>query len=154
MRPSQPNEPFVTDQAVRDIVVLFGADRSRLMDIVIAVQHRFGYVSDDAIRAIASAVGIHAVEVNETASFYAFLDRKPRGRNRIRLSKTPVAFMKGAAAVAEAFEKSLGIAMGDTTADGAFTLEWTSDIGWADQEPAALVNGAVVTELTPADVAP
>jgi [NiFe] hydrogenase diaphorase moiety large subunit len=154
MRPSQPNEPFVTDQAVRDIVVLFGADRSRLMDIVIAVQHRFGYVSDDAIRTIASAVGIHAVEVNETASFYAFLDRKPRGRNRIRLSKTPVAFMKGAAAVAEAFEKSLGIAMGDTTADGAFTLEWTSDIGWADQEPAALVNGAVVTELTPADVAP
>ena len=150
----QTHDPAATGPSVHDVVVRFGADRDRLMDIVIEVQHRFGYVSDDAVREIADTLGIHAVEVNETVTFYAFLDRKPQGRNRIRLSKTPVAFTKGATAVAEAFERALGVAMGETTADGAFTLEWTSDIGWADQEPAALVNGSVVTELTPADVAP
>jgi [NiFe] hydrogenase diaphorase moiety large subunit len=121
------------------------------MDMVIAVQQRFGHVGDEAIQALAKGLGIHAVEVEEMVSFYAFFDSEPRGRNRIRLSKTPVSFLKGAPDVARAFEDALGIRMGETTADGAFTLQWTSDIGLADQEPAALVNGIALAELTPAD---
>jgi [NiFe] hydrogenase diaphorase moiety large subunit len=65
------------------------------------------------------------------------------------LCKTPVSFMKGAQAVARAFEEALGLLVGETSADGMFTLQWTSDIGMADQEPAALVNTTVLTELTP-----
>ncbi len=57
-------------------------------------------------------------------SFYSFLDRVPRGRFRIRLSKTPISFMKGAKDVARAFEEALGVSIGETSADGAFTLEW------------------------------
>jgi [NiFe] hydrogenase diaphorase moiety large subunit len=123
------------------------------MDIVIAVQHRFGHVDDAAVQALAAALGMHRVEIEEVVSFYAFFDRQPKGRNRIRLSKTPVSFMKGAREVARAFEKALGISVGETSEDGAFTLEWTSDIGLSDQEPAALVNGMVLTELTPEDAA-
>jgi [NiFe] hydrogenase diaphorase moiety large subunit len=85
-------------------------------------------------------------------SFYAFFDRQPRGRVRIRLSKTPVSMMKGAKDVACAFEAALGIAMGETSEDGGFTLQWTSDIGMADQEPAALVNGMVLSCIAAADV--
>jgi len=134
------------------IIKAFAADRSRLMDIVLAVQHRFGHVSDDAVRLIAAGLEIHPVEVEDTVSFYAFLDRERRGRNRIRLSKTPISMIKGARAVAAAFETALGLVIGDTSADGEFTLEWTSDIGMADQEPAALINAIILTELTPQDV--
>lgn len=135
-----------------DIVAEFGADRSRLLDIVEAIQRRSGYIDDEAVRSVASALGIHRVEVEDMVSFYAFFDRQPRGRFRIRLSKTPLSFTKGAKEVAGAFEAALGVAMGDTTADGAFTLQWTSDIGMADQEPAGLINGVVLTRMTPADV--
>ena len=134
------------------IVQAVGSDRSRLMDIALAVQHRFGEISDEAVQAIAAELGIHPVEVEDMVSFYVFLDRAPRGRNRIRLSKTPISFIKGAEAVARAFEQALGLTMGATSPDGAFTVEWTNDIGMADQEPAALVNGVVLTGLTPADV--
>ena len=140
------------DAAVKSIVEKFAADRSRLLDIVEAVQHRFGHVSDDAVQTIAAGLGIHAVEIEDMVSFYAFFNREPRGRFRIRLSKTPISFMKGAKEVARAFEEALGISLGETSADGAFTLEWTSDIGMADQEPAALINGMVLTALTPEDV--
>ena len=136
---------------VDDIVQAYGWDRTRLMDIVIAVQQRLGHVDDDAVQAIAKALGMPRVEIEEMVSFYAFFDREPKGRNRIRLSKTPISFMKGAQTVAHAFEKALGINIGETSADGAFTLQWTSDIGLADQEPAALVNGIILGELTPAD---
>jgi [NiFe] hydrogenase diaphorase moiety large subunit len=137
---------------VDSIVAAFAADRSRLLDIVEAVQHHSGYVSNEAVRAIATGLGIHPVEVEDMLSFYAFFDRQPRGRYRIRLSKTPISFMKGARAVADAFEEALGITVGGTSADGTFTLQWTSDIGMADQEPSALINGMVLTELTPNDV--
>jgi [NiFe] hydrogenase diaphorase moiety large subunit len=122
------------------------------MDIVIAVQQRLGHVSNAAVKTIAAGLGIHPVEIEDMVSFYAFFDREPRGRNRIRLSKTPVSFMKGAKEVAQAFEQALGIQIGGTTADGMFTLQWTSDIGLADHEPAALVNGIALADLTPADV--
>lgn len=139
-------------EAVGRIVESFGSDQSRLMDMVQAVQQRFGHVGDEAVQALAAALGIHAVEIEDMVSFYAFLDREPRGRNRIRLSKTPISMMKGADAVAQAFEQATGVSLGGTSPDGAFTLEWTSDIGMADQEPSALVNGMVLTALTPADV--
>jgi [NiFe] hydrogenase diaphorase moiety large subunit len=146
---------------IPDVPVLVGAivgavraDRARLMDIVQETQRRLGYLSDEAIHAIASSLGIHAVEVEDMASFYAFLNRAPKGRFHIRLSKTPVSMMKGADAVAAAFSAATGAPMGGTSNDGEFTLEWTSDIGMADQEPAALVNGTVLTTLTPADVGP
>jgi [NiFe] hydrogenase diaphorase moiety large subunit len=141
-----------TDAAVEAIVREFAADRSRLLDIVEAVQDRFGFVSDSAIQTIAAGIGIHRIEVEDMLSFYSFLDRTYRGRFRIRLSKTPISFMKGAEDVARAFEQELGIKLGASSPDGKFTLEWTSDIGMADQEPAALVNRKVLTSLTPADV--
>jgi [NiFe] hydrogenase diaphorase moiety large subunit len=140
------------DATVDRLLKVYGADCGRLMDIVLGVQSEFGEVGDAAIAAIAAGVGLHPVEVEDMVSFYAFLDRSPMGRCRIRLSKTPISMMKGARGVAEAFEAELGVAMGETTADGAFTLQWTSDIGMADQEPAALVGDVVLTGLTASDV--
>jgi [NiFe] hydrogenase diaphorase moiety large subunit len=139
-------------RAIENIIAAFAGDRGRLLDIAEEVQHRFGHINADAIGAIANGLGLHSVEVVDALSFYAFLDQEPRGRFRIRLSKTPVSLIKGAEAVAHAFEAALGIALGETSPDGQFTLEWTNDIGMADQEPAALVNRMVLTSLTPADV--
>jgi NADH:ubiquinone oxidoreductase subunit E len=56
--------------AVKAIVAKFGADRSRLLDIVEAVQRRSGYVSDEAVQTIAGGLHIHAVEVEDMISFY------------------------------------------------------------------------------------
>ncbi len=141
-----------TQDAVEEEIRAVGADRSRLLDIVEQMQHRFGYLSNDAVAAIARGLDIHAVEVEDMVSFYSFLDREKRGHFRIRLSKTPISFMKGAQAVAKAFEQALRLSIGATSLDGMFTLEWTSDIGMADQEPSALINRVVFTSLTPENV--
>jgi [NiFe] hydrogenase diaphorase moiety large subunit len=137
---------------VESLVAAFMGDRSRLLDIAHAVQAQFGCIDAAAIQAIAAGLQIHPVEVEDMVSFYAFFTRHPAGRYHIRLSNTPVSMLKGAKAVADAFAAALGIAVGETTADGAFALGWTSDIGMADQEPSALVNGMVLTALTPCAV--
>jgi len=154
MATTRPSSSAVASEVaalVDPVVKEFGADLNRLMDVVQAVQQRLGEISDAAVHAVAAGLSIHAVEVEDMVSFYAFLNREPKGRFHIRLSKTPVSLMKGAAEVAQAFAAAAGTKIGGTSPDAEFTVEWTNDIGMADQAPAALINGTVLTALTPAD---
>jgi len=122
-------------------------DPTRLMDIVRAVQEKFGCVGGDAVDLIAAEVKCHRVEVESCVSFYAFLSGKPKGAVVIRLCNDIVDEMNGVQKVAAAFSQELGIGVGETTPDGKITLEYTPCIGMCDQAPAALVNDVVVTNL-------
>jgi [NiFe] hydrogenase diaphorase moiety large subunit len=136
------------ERAVRDLCHGVGNDSTRLMDIVRAVQARYGCVSDDAIDVIASAVAIPRVEVESVVSFYAFLSKEQKGRIVIRLCNDVVDRMKGVERVAEALSDELGLEFGETSKEGAFTLEWAPCIGMCDQAPAAMVNDVIVTNLS------
>jgi [NiFe] hydrogenase diaphorase moiety large subunit len=138
-----------TATGVEDVCRKFGNDRTRMMDIVIAVQRRFGCVSTEAMELIARACGTQRVEVESVVTFYTFLSVEPQGRVVIRLCNDIIDWMKGYQEVADAMAKELGVTMGETTADGAITLTHTPCIGMSDQAPAALVNDVVVTQLTP-----
>ncbi|MBL8141759.1 MAG: NAD(P)H-dependent oxidoreductase subunit E [Acidobacteria bacterium] len=140
---------LATASGVEDICRKLGNDRTRLMDIIIGVQRRYGCVTHDSMEVIARAVGTERVEVESAVTFYSFLSVKPQGRVVIRLCNDLTDWMKGYDAVADAMAKELGVTMGETTADGAITLASTPCIGMSDQAPAALVNDVVVTHLTP-----
>ncbi len=118
------------------------------MDIARAVQERFGYVPGEALDAIARCVGAQRVDVESLVSFYSFLSLKPKGRTVVRICGDVVDRMLGAEKVAAAFSRELGIRMGETTADGLVSLEWTACIGMSDQAPAALINDVVFTSLS------
>ena len=119
-----------------------------MMDIVRAVQQQYGCVPTDLMRVIAEQTGTHRVEVASVVSFYAFLSSRPKGKVVIRLCNDIIDRMAGAQEVERAFVDELGIAVGQTTADGTITLECTPCIGMCDQAPAAMVNDVIVTELT------
>ena len=127
----------------------FGRDRTRLMDVALEVQRTFGQVDEEAVDLIAEHLCVPRVDVQSLVTFYSFLHHHPRGACAIRVCDDVVDLHAGAEAVAEAFQDELGVAMGQTTPDGAFHLEWTPCIGLSDQAPAALVGGVPVTELTP-----
>jgi [NiFe] hydrogenase diaphorase moiety large subunit len=134
--------------AVKDICSTFGRDSTRMMDIVRAVQGKFGCVSDEAIDLIAQEVSTARVEVESMVSFYAFLSKKPKGKIVIRLCNDIIDRLNGCEVVAQAFSEELGIGFGETTPDGKISLEYTPCIGMCDQAPAALVNEVAVTELS------
>jgi [NiFe] hydrogenase diaphorase moiety large subunit len=138
---------------IENICAAFGNDRTRMLDILLAVQEVDRHISHDAIRTIAAATGASPIEVEGVASFYAFISLTPKGRVAIRLCDDIVDRHAGLAAVQDAFETGLGIGMDETSADGAYSLERTPCIGLCDQAPAAMVNDVVVTKLTPARVA-
>lgn len=135
-------------ESIDKICLEHGNDSARLMDIALEVHRQHGSVSDDAMDAIARALGIHRVEVASLVTFYSFLKQKPNGTIVIRLCNSVIDRMHGVERIAEVFERELGIPMGGVTPDGKIGLEWTSCIGMSDQAPAALVNEVVVTHLS------
>lgn len=137
---------------IEQICKRFENDRARLMDIVRDVQEALGYVPPEHYELIAREANTHRVEVESVVSFYSFLSDRKQGGVVLRLCNDIIDRFQGADAVAAAFEKELGISMGETTPDGKFTLEWTACIGMSDQAPAALANDTVLTNLTPEQV--
>jgi [NiFe] hydrogenase diaphorase moiety large subunit len=135
------------EAVVKGICQGCGRDRTRMMDIVRAVQAQLGCVPGPAMDLIAREVGVHRVEVESVVSFYTFLSKEPKGQVVIRLCNDIIDQMHGAERVAQAFCDELGIAVGQTTPDGRITLEYAPCIGMCDQAPAALINDVVVTDL-------
>ncbi len=133
---------------IKVICQAYGNDRTKMMDIVLSVQQKFGQVSSEAMDLIAKCVNCYRVEVEGVVSFYAFLSKNPKGKVVIRLCNDVVDKMAGADAVADAFKKELGIDFGQTTNDGKITLEYAPCIGMCDQAPAALINDEVITYLS------
>jgi len=133
---------------IKAICAEHGNDRTRMMDIVRAVQAKYGCVSSEAMDLIAETTDVHRVEVESVVSFYAFLSKEPKGKVVIRVCTDTIDRMKGGRRVAKAFSEELGIGFGETTEDGAITLEYAPCIGMCDQAPAALINDTVVTYLS------
>ncbi|MBK8084967.1 MAG: NAD(P)H-dependent oxidoreductase subunit E [Devosia sp.] len=146
---SERNDSDEPTLRIAAICAAYGNDRHRMLDILRDVQEGFRWVSPRSLETVAACTGLSRVQVEGVASFYSFLSLTPKGRITIRLCDDIVDRFAGLAAVAAAFEAELGIRMGETSADGSFSLDYTPCIGMCDQAPAAMINDVVVTRLTP-----
>ncbi|MEI6122955.1 MAG: NAD(P)H-dependent oxidoreductase subunit E [Bacteroidota bacterium] len=136
-----------------NIVERFEKNPARLMDILLKVQAEFGCVSTEAVAYIASELHISEADVIQTRSFYHFFTCKSVGKYAVYLNNSVVSSFMGMAEVANEFEQQTGIKIGEKTPDGLISLHHTACIGMNDQEPAALINGVVFTELNRTKVA-
>ena len=139
-------------EPIAAIAARYGGDRGRLLDMVRDVHARQGWLTDEAVAELARVLGMRQVEIRDMASFYHFFSRRPVGRHVVRLCKAVVEKHHGMGAVAAALEQAAGCSFGGTSPDGAITLQYTSCLGMSDQPPSALVDGAVVTRIDPAEV--
>jgi len=137
------------DKMVDAIIKKYNVDKTRLMDILIDTQDALGFIHEHAADQIAESLAISRVDLEQTISFYHFFSEQSRGKYTVYLNESAVACMHGRKEVAKAFEKEVGCKFGQVSEDGQIGLFSTSCIGMNDQEPAAIINGAVFTRLTP-----
>jgi NADH-quinone oxidoreductase subunit E len=124
--------------------------RELVVDVMLALQDHFGYLSDAALEETASLVGMTPLEVEELATFYTFIFREPVGKYVIHVCDSVICWMDGYEKIADYLGRRLGIKMGETTADGLFTLLPVCCVGYCDRAPAVLINRKVYGPLTPA----
>jgi NADH-quinone oxidoreductase E subunit len=134
---------------VKATVAKNGSSRENLLPILQEISKEAGFLSEEAMSAVAKALNISRADVYGVATFYSFLDTKPRGLNVIRICKTISCYMHSKDAVVRAIEEKLRIKIGETTPDNKFTLVHTNCIGQCHEGPAMLINDDVYTKLTP-----
>jgi NADH-quinone oxidoreductase subunit E len=123
--------------------------RELVVDVMLALQAHAGYLSDEAVAAAADLLQMTPLEIDELATFYTFIYREPVGRYVIHVCDSVICWMNGADSLAAHLSRRLGIAMGETTPDGLFTLLPVCCIGYCDLSPAMLINRKVYGHLTP-----
>ena len=123
--------------------------RELAVDVMLALQGHSGYLDDEAMEIAAALLGLTALELEELATFYTFIYREPVGRYVIHLCDSVICWMDGTESLRDHMCRKLGIEMGQTTADGLFTLLPVCCIGYCDRSPAMLVNKKVYGPLTP-----
>jgi formate dehydrogenase subunit gamma len=120
-----------------------------LMLILHEVQDRFGYVARDSVPIIAHALNLSRAEVHGVVTFYHDFRHQPPGRDVIRLCRAESCQAMGAVALADHVRARLGVQFGETTADGAFTLEAVYCLGNCGCSPAMVLNDELYGRVSP-----
>jgi NADH-quinone oxidoreductase subunit E len=120
-----------------------------IVDLLRAIQSHHGWVPDDGVLLTAETLGVLPVEVEEVATFYDKIFRRQVGRRVIHVCDSICCWVTGAEMIAEHLQKSLEIGLGETSADGMFTLLPTCCLGACGDAPAMMIGLTTYGHLTP-----
>jgi NADH-quinone oxidoreductase subunit E len=137
---------------VQDIIAQYGDKQGGIIEAYHAVQKEFNYLPKEAVREAARVFGVSEAQAYGVATFYSYLSVEPRGKYIIRMCESAPCHVAGADEVIKAIERELGIKVGETTADGKFTLELTECIGQCQATPVITVNSEPIFDVTPQKV--
>jgi formate dehydrogenase subunit gamma len=146
MQKSYASPPWNAPRAETIISEGAGAEGA-LLPLLHALQAEFGCVPDDAVPLLATALNLSRAEVHGVLTFYHDFRRTPGGRRILKLCRAEACQARGGREVEAALEDALGLAMGQSSADGAVTLEAAYCLGLCASGPAALLDGAPVARL-------
>jgi NADH-quinone oxidoreductase subunit E len=119
------------------------------IDAMKIVQRHRGWVSDESIRDVAEFLDMSADDLDSVATFYNLIYRKPVGRHVILLCNSVSCWIMGYNRLRERLCQRLGIQLGETAADGRFTLLPIVCLGTCDHAPALMIDNDLHRDLSP-----
>jgi NADH-quinone oxidoreductase subunit E len=109
-------------------------------------QHR-GWVSDESLADVAAFLGMSNDELDNVATFYNIILRKPVGRHVIFVCDSITCYIRGYENILDYFRKNFNLSFGGTTPDNRFTLLPIPCLGTCDHAPAMMVDNDLHTDL-------
>ncbi|MDY0150915.1 MAG: NAD(P)H-dependent oxidoreductase subunit E [Candidatus Cloacimonas sp.] len=114
--------------------------RNPLIEILRTAQEIFGYLPIEVQEFIANEMNIPASKIYGVVTFYNFFSMKPRGKYNLNICTGTACFVKGAPRLIQMISEQLGIKMGETTADGLFTLSAVRCVGACSLAPVFMIG--------------
>jgi NADH:ubiquinone oxidoreductase subunit E len=111
-----------------------------VMVILNEIQSQIGFISDPMQRYVAAKLRLPVSHIHGVVSFYSFFTTTPRGRHTIKFCMGTACYVGGAPQLIEKAKQILGIEPGQTTKDGAITLEICRCVGACSQAPVVVVD--------------
>ena len=137
---------------IREICDRYTDEKTPLMMILSDIQNEYGYIPLDVQEIVSQKTGISVAEIYGVVTFYSFFSLRPKGKYIIGCCLGTACYVKGAQQVIDKFSELLGIAPGQTTEDGLFTLDALRCIGACGLAPVMTINEDVYGRLTPDEV--
>ena len=111
------------------------------------VQRHRGWVSDESLRDIAQVLEMSPDELDSVATFYNMIFRRPVGKHVILVCDSVSCWVMGYDGIREQLTHRLGIQLGETSADGRFTLLPVACLGACDHAPALMIDNDLYRDL-------
>ncbi len=125
------------------------ARRARLLTALYIAQEQERYLTPEALDRVADRLGLPTANVYSTASFYTLFRTRPVGRYVLQVCRGLSCYLAdGAERLVDYLQRKLGIQVGETTADGLFTLETVQCLASCGTAPAMRVNDELYENLT------
>jgi NADH-quinone oxidoreductase subunit E len=145
-------EPYLTDEMKRALEAKyfhrFPTKRAALLPVLHAIQHEYNWIPMQALEEAAEFLGMAPAEVLDTATFYEEYWLRPKGQFLIQVCRSLSCEICDSQKLTDYCQRRLGIELGETTADGRFTLVELECLGACGTAPVALVNDVLHEELT------
>ncbi len=120
-----------------------------LMHVLQEAQTIFGYLPIEVQTIIAEGLGISLSEVYGVATFYSQFSLTPKGKHRISICLGTACYVKGSDKILEEVQKVLGIACGECTEDGLFSIDSCRCVGACGLAPVMMIDNDVYGKLKP-----
>jgi NADH-quinone oxidoreductase subunit E len=113
-----------------------GKQKSAVIPVLHLAQKEFGgWLSVDTMDYVASLLNMLPIEVYEVATFYSMYNLKPVGKYMFEVCQTGPCMLNGSDQIIDYIKQKLGIGVGETTADGMFTLKTVECLGACGYAP-------------------
>jgi NADH-quinone oxidoreductase E subunit len=136
-----------------ETVARYPRKEAALLPVLCLAQREFGYLGQEAIAYIAGLMGQSPARVYGVVSFYTMLYTRPIGRHHIQVCRTLPCALRGAEKITRSISETLGIELGQTTADGRFTLSEVECLASCGTAPMMQINDDYYENLTDEKVA-
>ena len=117
-----------------------GFESSLVLPCLRRIQEDRGYIGEDDVDALSAYLAVPRVQIEEVLSFYTQYRRAPVGRWHLQVCRNVSCSMRGAERMIDHLCSRLGVAAGETTPDGRFTVSTVECLGSCGTAPVMVVN--------------
>ena len=139
----------MTPQVLDQILEGRRSQPGQLIEVLQDIQEKNGYIPEEAMKAVASGLGMPLIEVYRVASFYKAFKLKPCGRNHLIMCMGTACHVRGARLLFEQAAGQFGVNPGEVTPDGLFSVEHVNCLGACALGPIVRENGSYHHHMTP-----
>ena len=139
-------------ERIQEIAATYPESRSAVLDALRLAQEQHGWLSPEALREVAAALGETPAYCKAIASFYDMFHLRPVGTHVIEVCTNLSCALVGAQSVVETFEAELGLRPGETSDDGLVTLRTMECAGGCGRAPVVVIDHRYHEPVRPEDV--
>lgn len=141
------------DEKTVAIIERFRGGRSTLVGVLQDISQAYGYLPEELLREVSAAIEVPISLFYSLATFYKSFRLQPIGRKHVCVCVGTACHVRGSDKVVDTLERELRIRAGETSGDGAYTLETVNCLGACALGPLVTVNGEYHSKMDQKKVA-